>query len=152
MKTLLPFLMLLLLFSSCGEKPYFSNSVEFEAGIWSYGNLFENDFIVMDTSSTYDLVLDVIHDRNYPFQNLYMNISTYFPADTNATDLLSIDMADKFGQWYGNCRGEKCNLRVFLQQNVSFRDPGDYRVVFEQYTRRENLSGIYELNFRIFPR
>jgi gliding motility-associated lipoprotein GldH len=141
----------LFVFSSCGEKHYYSNSLSFEEGVWAYGDLFENDFSIDDTSATYDLILDMVHDRNYPFQNVYMNITTHFPGDTTVTDLLSVDMADRFGQWHGNCRAEICNLRVFLQQNISFKDRGEYRVAFEQYTRREHLNGIYELNFRIIP-
>ena len=151
MKYFLTLFAFLIIFSSCGERPYFSNSIEFEDGVWSYGELFENNFAIDDTSATYHLILDMVHDRDYPFQNVYMNIITHFPADTSVTDLLSVDMADRFGQWHGNCRGDICNLRVFLQQNISFKDPGDYSVVFEQYTRREDLNGIFELNFRIIP-
>ncbi|TVQ41867.1 MAG: gliding motility lipoprotein GldH [Saprospirales bacterium] len=151
MKNLLIFFALIIIFSSCGERTYFSNTVEFEDGKWTYEDLFENSFSIADTSASYHLILDMVHDRDYPFQNVYMNITTHFPVDTAVTDLLSIDMADRFGQWHGNCRGDICNLRVFLQQNISFKEPGDYTVVFEQYTRREELNGIYELNFRIIP-
>lgn len=141
-----------LLLSACGESTFYSHSMTLEDGIWSHGDTFENEFTVTDTAARFDLVLDIVHRRNYPFQNIYMNIHTHFPADTQVTDLLSIDLADRAGNWHGNCRGEECDLRVYLQQNVGFKDPGTYRVDFDQYTRREDLRGISSFTFKILPR
>ncbi len=149
---LLAFLLAAVLLSSCGERAKFSNSVEFPEGIWNYEDKFENVFEVPDTSGRFNLVLDIIHSREYPFQNVYVNIHTYFPDDTVVTDLLSIDFADRAGAWHGNCRGDHCNLRVFLQQNIKFREAGKYRVVFEQFTRREDLAGINRMEFKVLPR
>ncbi len=141
-----------MLLSSCGERAKFSNSVEFPEGIWSYGDDFENVFEVPDTSGRFNLVLDINHSRDYAFQNVYVNIHTHFPDDTVVTDMLSIDFADRSGAWHGNCRGDNCNLRVFLQQNIKFREAGEYNVVFEQFTRREDLTGINRMEFKVLPR
>nr|MBS0037732.1 gliding motility lipoprotein GldH [Saprospiraceae bacterium] len=152
MKHVLIFAALILVFASCGETVYFSNEMNTEDGIWKYDRVFENEFTVSDTSRRFDLVLDIQHSRDYSFQNVYMNISTHFPGDSQVVDLLSVDLADRSGKWYGNCRGDYCNLRVYLQQNVGFKDPGTYKVNFEQYTRRPELSGLATLSFKILPR
>lgn len=141
-----------LFFASCGEEVKFCNKLAFEEAQWSYENPFINQFEVRDTSRRYHLILDIEHDREYAFQNIYMKIHTRFPNDTLVTDMLSVDMADRAGQWHGNCRGDICYLRVFLQQNISFRDLGEHQIKFEQFTRRENLSGIHSLEFKILPR
>ncbi|TVR83518.1 MAG: hypothetical protein EA409_02660 [Saprospirales bacterium] len=143
---------LTILFSSCGEEVKFSNKITFDGAEWTYENPFVNRFEVTDTSHRYHLVLDIEHERDYAFQNIYMKIHTRFPNDTLVTDMLSVDMADRAGQWHGNCRGEICYLRVFLQQNISFRDPGEHLIEFEQFTRREHLPGIHSLEFKILPR
>jgi gliding motility-associated lipoprotein GldH len=146
---LIPGLMLL---TACGESAKYSNSIEFEDGVWNYDQHFENTFEISDTSGRFNLVLDINHSRDYPFQNVYMNIHTHFPDDTEITDMLSIDFADRSGVWHGNCRSDYCDLRVYLQQNIGFREAGEYRVVFEQYTRREDLRGIQSMEFKILPR
>lgn len=137
--------------SGCKESTYYSNDFELEEGVWTYNQPFINEFEVRDTASTYNLILDIRHDREYSFQNIYMQISTHFPGDTAVTDLLTVDMADRAGKWNGNCSGTTCDLRVYLQQKISFRELGTHRVVFEQFTRNEQLEGIEKMSFKIIP-
>lgn len=149
LNTFLLFLFLIGL-SACQESPYFQLSYPLENEVWTYNDSLDFSFQIEDSSSPYDLILSINHAKDYAFQNLYVKISTYFPSGDKVEDIVSLELAQKTGKWYGDCGNNYCFLQIPLQQNIHFKEAGDYKIVVEQYMRKENITGIKMVNFSIF--
>jgi gliding motility-associated lipoprotein GldH len=107
------------------------------------------EFPVTDTNQLYDLHLIMKHGVDFGFQNFYVNIKTFFPGGEELEERVSLQLANKFGQWYGECGGESCTLDIPIQQSAYFNEPGTYRVEIEQYSRENPLRSIKEIAFAL---
>ncbi|MEM0993225.1 MAG: gliding motility lipoprotein GldH [Bacteroidota bacterium] len=117
--------------------------------IWTYDDAVSFTFQIDDTEAQYNLYLDIRHSTQFPFQNLYTMIQTTYPSGRTVDSRISIDMANKLGEWYGKCSQEDCLLRVNLQQGAFFKEAGAHQITFEQYTRKDSLAGVNVLGFAV---
>lgn len=145
----LAFLFILSLLVGCAE-PFDQEVIHtIDDGTWSYEEPLVFDFNIDDTSAVYTFFMDIDHSIDYPFQNLYTKIQTTYPDTEVKQDVLSFELCDNFGLWQGKCRGDLCKVRVPLQTKARFKATGSYQLSFEQYTRRDSLSGLRQLALRV---
>jgi len=144
------FLLVFILLGSCHkEKILYSKLEEIGKDGWAFNDPIAFSFTTEDTTLTYDLNLEITHDKNYAWQNLYVQIETRFPGDSLKTDVLSLEFSDGFGGWEGRCSGKTCRLRIPLQRLIRFPFPGEYGLTFIQYMRQEQVPGIYGLQLTV---
>jgi len=141
---------LLFLFSACGEQAVYEEALDFEDGNWKYEDELILEFNVEDIVTKYNLDLFLTHNTDYAYQNVYFDIETNFPDGKKLNKTLPVDLANKFGKWHGKCSGEKCKLRVFLQQSFKFRESGKHKIVIRQQSRESSLEGIESVNLSLF--
>ncbi len=142
-------LVLTIALAACGPDYLYDERVELPGETWTYADSVTFEFPIRDTQQRYNLYLTLDHTTGYPFQNLYTRIHTRFPSGDNLTQQVSLELADKSGRWLGDCSGENCRLRIPLQTDTYFNQPGVYAVTFEQFMRRDSLPGIQNLAFSI---
>ena len=92
--------------ASCDRPSYrLSQWHTLDNGGWAYADTltFNNDDA--DTLEVGRIVVGVRHTANYPYSNLWMEMS-YDAGDTvPALDTLEVRLADTFGHWYGSGNG-----------------------------------------------
>lgn len=115
------------------------------SGHWAYQDTLNFQFTITDTVSRYNFYLDIEHSDTFAFQNIYLNLYTRFPDGHRLTKLRSFDIFDTQGAAVGDCSGERCTLRMVLQENAFFRETGDYVLTAGQNTRRNPLPGVYSV-------
>lgn len=118
--------------------------IEAEKG-WHYDEVLTFPFEVGDTARQYALMLDVRHKPDYAYQNLYLQLTTIFPNADTSMNPLSIELADKAGQWYGSCSGRACDVTIPLQESIRFQAKGKYEIRIEQYMRVNPVKGLERL-------
>jgi gliding motility-associated lipoprotein GldH len=139
-------------FGSCSDsKPLYSELAEIGGAGWAINDSLKFGFEVIDTAALYHLLLEVKHDAEYDWENVYVQILTAFPDDSVKVDVLSLELADGYGGWLGHCSGDKCALEIPLQQRVRFPLPGQYGLTFVQYMREEVVPGILGLRLSVVP-
>jgi gliding motility-associated lipoprotein GldH len=150
MARLLPLFMALTAMLACGgddiiyqEKQTVSN------GLWSYDRQYGFTFDIADTTALYLLVLTIEHTNDYDWENFYAEIETHFPGDSVQTDVISFELANPAGMWYGKCRGNTCQIEILLQERVRFPMTGTYTLNFEQYMRVDPVEGIRSLELKV---
>lgn len=132
------------------EKSYFYSKSEIVPGdTWIYDFKPAFEVNITDIEKPYNIVLDITHSMDYPYQNIYFQFHATDPDGTTATTLVPANFANKGGVWYGNCDSEWCELEVVLQQNLKFNKAGTYRFQLEQYMRTENLEGIKKVGIKM---
>lgn len=151
MKKYLIFLLPLFLWSCDNRTIVYEEEVTF-GNHWSYEQKLDFSFEVPDTLAAYDLILEIEHDKEYPFQNFYTQFTTSYPGGKVVNDIVSMELADKFGQWKGDCGRETCNAEILLSSNSLFRNMETHQIQIEQYTRTPLLSGIEKIRFLLIQK
>lgn len=139
----------MLILSACGPNYLYNESSSFEQDTWSYAQIQQHEVEIEDLSHLYNLSIGVKHSVEYAYQNLYVKITTTFPDQQTREQVLSLDLADGSGTWYGKCGGKNCTLTIPIQQNAIFEKAGRYRLSIEQYMRTEKVEGIRSLSFMV---
>lgn len=138
---------------SCGEPgTVFEETQALGDAGWRYTDSISFDFSVADTSSRYDMVLSVDHTTDFPYQNFYVRLTTHLPEGPPFRQPLSLQLADNFGEWYGECTNNNCTTQIALQEATRFTTPGDYRLVVGQYSRADPLPAITSVGFKLLKR
>lgn len=140
---------LLLLLTACGPDFVYDNTQEVPEAGWTYDQPFRFNFQVQDTSKVYNLWLEVGHSAKFKNQNLYTKLYTLFPDGQKLEEVVSLELANNAGEWYGECSDEVCSLRVPLQTETYFDQQGEYLLTVVQHMRRDSLKGVHALRFTI---
>lgn len=146
---LLPFFALILLFTACGSDYVLKEKKEFSSEGWTYADSLQFKVDISDTLKIYNLFLEVRHSTEYSFQNLYTQIHTQFPKGQRIKEVVSLELADKAGVWFGNCNSEYCTILIPIQEGAFFNIPGSYQFTLEQFMRKDPLPGVQSITFMI---
>ncbi len=109
---------------------------------WRYADTLKYTFELLDTTAHYDLVAEVRHRDDYPFQNLYTRIHTIQPQADTSIQVISLELAEHTGQWHGKCAGHDCKVEITLRENFRIQKPGEYQIWIEQFMRDPAVPGI----------
>jgi len=132
----------------CGPEEIYSENYELP-GAWSYADSAVFAYDIADTSRAYDLTLTVEHTDAYATQNLYARFVTHYPDGTVQSEAVSLELADRFGQWLGTCSGPACELSIPLQVGAHYPEPGRYGLTLHQYGRERELPEITGLGLAV---
>jgi gliding motility-associated lipoprotein GldH len=133
---------------SCGNKYTFDETKSVNGDFWQYKDSLTYTVDIVDTAARYDIIATVTHDDTYANENLYVKIGTKFPDGKAQQDLISLELADKTGQWYGK-GSSTVALDIPLQQRARLNQKGKYTFSFKQYTRNDSLQGIKSVGLKL---
>lgn len=146
MRSLLFFFVLLIFgLSSCNSDCKELGQAKIDAEGWHYRDSLEFVLQAVDTTVSYDLVLELEHTTEFSFQNLYVRTNTYFPSGAKIRDVISLDIGDMSGRWNGTCSGNSCIAPVLLRSKFRFSETGTHKIVFEQFSRFSIIQGISKM-------
>lgn len=140
----------ILLWIGCDKRNFiFDKSVDIPGQHWAYRDTVNFTIPIEDTVRLYNLYLRFDHTKDYPDQNIYVNIYTLFPSGKRLKKLVNFDLADPTGKWNGDCSGNSCSLEIPIQEDAFFNYPGSYTFTIEQYMRVDSLPGIEKVSMRV---
>jgi gliding motility-associated lipoprotein GldH len=142
MKNTIYFIFLILVFVSCGPKVIFEEKAEINNGVWAKDQKLSYSFEVTDTLKKYDILLNVNSNKEYKYQNIYINIETIFPKGNKTVDLVSLEISKPNGEPFGKCSGDECTTPILLQEKVKFPSLGKYIINMYQYSRQQSIEGL----------
>ena len=143
------FSIIMLFFVGCKQNEIYHEESPIETAIWDYNNPKSFTFSISDTAHLYNMFLLAEYSSAYSKQNIYLRIKTKFPNGRETEVVRSYNLFNMQGERQGDCSGEFCTLKIFLQENTKFKETGDYTVVFEQYTREPQLAGLQSIGLAI---
>ncbi len=106
---------------------------------------------VVDTLERYDFFVDLRHDQQYPFSNIYLFVDFTFPNGRMLKDTLSCELADDRGNWLGSGFGNMVDHRIGFRRATGFPLTGDYSLAIAHGMRIDPLPGISDVGFRLEP-
>lgn len=134
--------------SACGPEVVYEARHELP-GAWTYADSADFRYAIADTSRAYDLELTLEHTDAFATQNLYARFVTTYPTGGREVQDVSLELADRFGSWLGECRGEACTLTIPLQDGARYPAAGEYGLTLLQHGRTERLAGVEAVGLRV---
>ncbi|MBN2350575.1 MAG: gliding motility lipoprotein GldH [Bacteroidales bacterium] len=142
-------IILLVFFISCNSNRVFDRNIPISKNTWSQDNILTFQPEVLDTSSIYNIFIQLRNTGEYPMSNLFLFIKTTSPQGLFVKDTFECILADPKGKWTGKGFGNVWNNKIMYKQYVKFPFKGTYTIDVEQAMRIEELEGIIDLGIRI---
>lgn len=134
---------------SCDTNALYENNIHLESQAWNMQNQLSFDVDISDTTAAYDFYLNIRHNDDYKYSNLFLFVDTFYPSAQYTRDTIEILLANNAGQWFGEGFGDLKEIRVLLKQGVYFSTSGVYKFDFVHAMRSENLEGVEDFGIRI---
>lgn len=140
---------MILLLASCEKNRIFEKNVAVKKDVWDSRFIPSFSVEISDTSLLYNLYVTVHHTEIYPFQNIWLLVSTRFPDSTKSSKRIEVMLANDEGRWFGENLGEIWDYSTLIQENAFFTRPGTYTFTLEQIMRQDPLPGIMSIGIRV---
>lgn len=147
-KFIIPMLLMLLVLISCGQKEVYFNYQTIPNSEWNKDSLLRFDFRIVDKTIPYNFYIQLRHQGNYPYQNVWLFLDQKNPANIQKKDTVEAYLADQFGKWIGTGGGLK-EVVILYQKQFQFPDTGTYHFSIRQGMRDSILAGIQDVGVRI---
>lgn len=120
-----------------------------EEHVWHYDQPVQFEAAIEDTTDRYNLFLDLRHKNNYPYNNIWVTVTTITPdADTNRLKN-EFSLANERGQWKGQAVGSVYDHRFRILKNMRFKQKGNYQFRVKHLMRKDELKGVMDVGLRI---
>ncbi len=151
-KLLIPFVVFVLFFTSCGPEVMYKQSVEVPQTGWHKDTVAIFKSEVTDLESTCHVLLQVSNNAKYSYSNLWFFVDAVSPSGHRQRDTLECLMADKRGDWYGESsifdRDTYKSLHPY-KMNIRFPEKGEYKYFVVQGMRDTILTGIHSVGIEV---
>ena len=148
-------LLILLLLSSCGEKPFFMDTISFNGQKWTekFTPIFKVDF--PGDTCAYDVVFTFRTSTNYEYNNLWVYLSTK-GADCEALGKASrflgrkpkeLKIAKSNGDWLGQKSGTFIENKLYYIRSKFCK--GTYEFKLEQGVTMSELNEIHDVTIEV---
>jgi gliding motility-associated lipoprotein GldH len=124
------------------------NNYRFEAkhdipnASWTYRDTFDFPFEIKDTSTLYNIYLNLKANTTFANQNIYVRMYTGFPDGRRESLVRSFDVYDLQGKMMDN-------QRLLIQENAFFNKSGAYKITIEQFMRQDSVPGIVSVGMAV---
>ncbi len=133
-------MLLLLMFLSACEKPYYSHFNKIDVNGWPYMDTSNFTFQISENQKPYNIYLSIRHNKNYEYNNLWLKV-----IERDTARMIETKLAQKDGKWLSKCSNTYCLISTPLQTNYNFADTGNYNIDVVHYMRAEKLKGISDI-------
>ncbi len=136
-------------FAGCDPSRVFEENKKIDKNEWDQRASLVFRVPISDTTSAYNVYINVRNAGFYRFSNLYLFINTNFPGGQIQRDTLECVLAAPDGQWTGEGLGDIWDNRILFKQNARFPQTGEYTFELIQAMRINPLPGIMDAGIRI---
>lgn len=144
-------LVLLLIFSSCGERETYLRFQELENSDWAIDQtlVFNLDSVNIKPDVPYDISIELTNNVNYPYRNLWLSIS----LEENDSIVIERDvqfiLADEYARWTGAGFGSLFQSSHPLRQKKIFTTTSNLSIYIRHKMQDEKLHGIERVGIKI---
>lgn len=143
------FLCAVIFLTSCNKNVIYSKYHTFKNNEWSVKDKAVFDVEINDTQSLNNVNLMVRHADGYPFNNLFLFVTSKYPDGKVKVDTMEVILSNQKGEWLGSGAGDIYDFKVPIKKNVRFPLAGKYQFIFEHGMRSDPLPLVMDLGFEI---
>ncbi|MEZ4879091.1 MAG: gliding motility lipoprotein GldH [Chitinophagales bacterium] len=146
MKTILfAFVAILLLFTACKDKYYYSEYQSIKNQSWLIKDTLTFSKTIEQPSNTpHQILLSVRHDKDFEFSNLWLQVDVSYNGKT-ASKKQEVVLYNKLGKPFGKCTGSICTQTIPIVNNISFDKKGIVQIKITQLMRKNPIENIKDI-------
>lgn len=145
----LSILILISFLCSCDSNRVFEDNTDIPDYSWDVKNKVSFDVDIPDTTSMYNLYVNVRNASHYPYANLYIFATITFPNGKTRKDTVECILADENGQWKGDGAGDIWDNQIPWMKKIKFPLSGKYKFEYEHDMRMEQVPFIMDVGLRV---
>lgn len=105
--------------------------------------------VINDTISKHNFYINVRHNSDYQYSNLFLFVRMVLPDKRIAIDTVECTLATPEGKWLGSGLGDIYDTQILYRRNFVFPQSGNYQFFISQAMRIDPLINIKEVGLRI---
>lgn len=133
-----------MLLPGCRESAVFREYVKMEHINWERFNILEFE-VPVKNGDQLDFYLSLRHHTDFPYDNLYVNITFYSPDGEMRSRDYEFSLRDENGNWLADGMGELWDIVLPLRKGMPFYQDGVCRIRVENKYPKYNTPGIIEV-------
>jgi gliding motility-associated lipoprotein GldH len=143
-------LLLIIFISSCAKLDVFEKYVEIPRHEWTYNNSPSFNFMISDTSASYNIFIVVRHTDAYNYNNLWLRVGSQAPGDTARSQNIDITLGSDAKGWEGIGMDDIFEFRKNITPGpLPFKKPGTYKFTIAHIMRENPLHHILSIGLRV---
>lgn len=143
-------LILIVSLSSCEDIGFYEKSFVVRDHLWKRSDRFSGEFLIKDTSDTYDIFLVLRHTDAYKYNNIWLEIGLSGSSDSLVMQKLDIPLGSDAEGWEGTGMNDIWEVRKKLTPFPrKFLHPGKYRFSIRQVMRDNPLGDVISAGIRV---
>ena len=146
---LLPLIVFSMLLSSCDPNRLYETNTPIANQNWTYEDIKTYTVAVADTTTRYNIYINVRHSFLFEWRNIYIHVGTTLPDGKKMEKRVSLPLSEADGKWFGSCLGDNCDLPVMIQHDAKFPQVGKYTFTIRQDMRVNPLTNIKSIGLRV---
>jgi gliding motility-associated lipoprotein GldH len=116
---------------------------------WTYDDVKSFTVEVKDTTTPYNIYINMRHAFQFEWRNVYVQVGTQLPDGKKMEKRVNLPLCESDGKWYGSCLGDNCDIPVQIQQNAKFPMVGKYTFTIRQDMRVNPLEKVKSIGLRV---
>lgn len=130
--------------SSCNEGEVYYSFHPIKNNSWNKQTAFNFllDSLSVDPDARYDVMLEIVNNSQYPYQNIWLYVQQNITDSMFVSDTIEIKLADPNGKWSGNGSTGLYQLSVPYKTSVALDSTRAYLIRIRQGMRDNSIKGI----------
>jgi gliding motility-associated lipoprotein GldH len=116
---------------------------------WTYDDLKTFAIDVTDTTTKYNIYINMRHSFQFNWRNVYVQVGTVMPDGNKMDKRVNLPLCETDGKWYGSCLGDNCDIPVEIQHEAKFPMTGKYTFTIRQDMRVNPLEKVKSVGLRV---
>ena len=133
----------------CNDSVIYEANVDIPKETWNADSTANFMVNINDTSSIFNIYINLRNTTSYPNSNLYLFVQTISPSGAVLRDTVEYFLANPKGKWLGKGFGSIRDNRLLYKQYIRFPENGTYAFGIQQGMRSRNLMGISSVGLRV---
>lgn len=136
--------------TACTRLDVFEKNMVIPKNQWPYSLHPAFDFIIKDTTASYNLYIVLRHTDAYRYNNIWLNVGTQSPGDSTRYQKFELQLGTDAKGWEGTGMDDIWELRKLITNGpVKFNKAGNYHFSVTQIMRENPLPNIMNIGIRV---
>lgn len=150
---IIPYLIGIILLTSCQKKSAYQNAETIPGGVWSIGHVVNfRDSLTPQDPENLHFEINLQHTNIYPYQNIWLYIHTHCSDGTTRMDSIDWKLSEPDGHWLGKGWGSLYNISYQLP-DLTIRTTGRKRwfnIEIQHGLRDDHVKGLENIGIRLY--
>ena len=136
--------------TACTRLDVFEKNTVIPKNQWPYSLQPVFDFIIKDTTASYNVYIVLRHTDAYRYNNIWLDVGTKSPGDSTRYQKFELQLGTDAKGWEGTGMDDIWELRKLITNGpVKFNKAGNYHFSVAQIMRENPLPNIMNIGIRV---